>query len=55
MPVISITEKTHSKLKEACKENGVKLTYAAEQAVLRYLRLFFTTGGSTDAVHKTAK
>ena len=55
MPVISITKQTHNKLKEACKSKGLKLTYAAEQAVLEYLSLFFAKGGSTKDSRKTAK
>jgi len=38
VPVISITKDTHSKLKKACEANGVKLTYAADQAVLFYIK-----------------
>jgi hypothetical protein len=38
VPVITVTNETHSKLKTACKAKGLKLTYAAEQAVLLYLR-----------------
>tara|TARA_Y100001951_G_C11091585_1_gene157043 strand:- start:292 stop:444 length:153 start_codon:yes stop_codon:yes gene_type:complete len=38
VPVITVTKETHSKLKTACKAKGLKLTYAAEQAVLLYLK-----------------
>jgi hypothetical protein len=37
VPVITVTKDTHSKLKTACRAKGLKLTYAAEQAVLLYL------------------
>jgi hypothetical protein len=43
--VISISKETHSKLKTACKAIGVKLTYAAEQAVLLYLKRKKNRGG----------
>jgi hypothetical protein len=52
MPVISITKQTHSKLKDTCKDKGLKLSYAAEQAVLKYLSV--PKGGSTKAVQKPA-
>ena len=38
MPVINISKESHNQLKAACKARGVKLTYAAERAVLLYLR-----------------
>tara|TARA_B100000902_G_C27288821_1_gene905974 strand:+ start:1713 stop:1862 length:150 start_codon:yes stop_codon:yes gene_type:complete len=38
VPVISITKDTHLKLKKACEATGVKLTYAADQAVLLYVK-----------------
>lgn len=50
MPVISITKQTHSKLKDTCKDKGLKLSYAAEQAVLEYLSV--PKGGSTKAAQK---
>lgn len=52
MPVISITKQTHSELKDTCKDKGLKLSYAAEQAVLKYLSVL--KGGSTKAVQKPA-
>ena len=52
MPVISITKQTHSKLKDTCKDKGLKLSYAAEQAVLEYLSISPSKGGSTKVVQK---
>jgi len=52
MPVISITKQTHSKLKDTCRDKGLKLSYAAEQAVLEYLSISPPKGCSTKAVQK---
>ncbi len=54
MAVITINKNLHNKLKKACKDKGVKIGYAAEQAVGLYLSNFFGKGSSTQAAHKTA-
>jgi len=54
MAVITINKNLHNKLKKACKDKGVKIGYAAEQAVGIYLSNFFGKGSSTQAAHKTA-
>ena len=54
MAVITINKNLHSKLKKACKNKGVKIGYAAEQAVGIYLSNFFDKGSSTQSAHKAA-
>ena len=54
MAVITINKELHSKLKKACKKKGIKIGYAAEQAVGVYLSNFFGRGSSTQAAHKSA-